>query len=133
MIMRTRPPARSARQVKLPARCGACGEPSVHLAHGICLRCVRDRDDAVARLGAYLDDHPEATLRDAGLASGLAPPAIAALVAAGRLRPLSPGPGDPACDLCGAPVPSGRFCPGCRRRFREHAARRAARARPRPR
>ncbi len=103
----------------------------MHLACGICLRCVREREDGVARLRAYLDDHPEATLREAGRASGLAPAEIAALIAAGRLRALPAGPGEPACGLCGVPVASGRFCPGCRRRFGEHAARRAAAARAR--
>jgi predicted amidophosphoribosyltransferase len=130
MCIRSAPlPAR--RRPRFPVPCGACGEPSVHLAHGICLRCVREREDGVARLRAFLNDHPEATLREAGRASGLAPPVIAALVAAGRLRPVPAEPGDPACDLCGAPVASGRFCPGCRRRFSEHAARRAAAARGR--
>lgn len=130
--MRTRSaPLPARRRVHFPVRCGACGEPSVHLAHGICLRCVRERDDGVVRLRAFLDDHPEATLREAGLASGLAPAAIAALVAAGRLRTLPADPGDPACDLCGAPVASGRFCAGCRRRFSEHSAHRAAAARAR--
>jgi hypothetical protein len=102
------------------ANCLRCNRLFNRTLHEVCTDCRETEDDAYARLADYLPRHPEENLEQVAEGVGLDPELIRRMVQSGRLVGFDAlALSVLACQRCGTPVATGRFCGSCQRALRE--------------
>ncbi len=98
-------------------RCPRCGDIFSKVRVDICPKCRQEETQRIDTLSKYLDANPEATIDDLERVSGMPKEVILTYAREGRLVALDIAILKVRCEDCGVDIPSGRFCPSCRKKL----------------
>ncbi|MCL6547324.1 MAG: hypothetical protein K6T30_00270 [Alicyclobacillus sp.] len=100
--------------VNMPiANCKRCGRIYNRVRRDICPACIEEEDRAFTLVRGYLNEHRNASMAELTEATGVDPALVIALIQSGRLI-LRDNPNlSYACERCGQPTQTGRFCKSC--------------------
>ena len=98
--------------------CSRCNQVFLYQGRGICPACQAEEEREFDKLRDFLEKQPEASLEEVSQATGVPVNRILAFLRDGRLISKDPALGGLRCQVCGAPVTSGRFCPSCADKLR---------------
>jgi hypothetical protein len=93
--------------------CNVCGRLFQSLGPGYCPICAEAMDKAFAAVKEYLYMHEDATVVDIIKDAGVAEKYVLDFLKEGRLN-IGSAQDILKCEDCGRPIPSGRYCDGCR-------------------
>lgn len=93
--------------------CERCGRPFLFVGQHLCDACLDEEEEAFNRVRSYLAEHPGASLDETVEATGVERKEILRFLRQGRLQVEGMGQALVACQRCGQPIPSGRFCSRC--------------------
>ncbi|MDQ0191094.1 hypothetical protein JI721_08430 [Alicyclobacillus cycloheptanicus] len=97
------------------ANCKRCGKIYNRVRRDICPQCIAEEDEAFHLVRTYLRENRDATIEDVVEETGVPMELIISMIQDGRLI-LRDNPNIfYACEHCGQPTQSGRFCAACSR------------------
>lgn len=98
-------------------RCPRCGDVFSKERFEVCAKCRTEEVQRLDALTRYLDAHPDATLGDLERVSGMPKEVIQTYAREGKLVGMDAAVLKVECEECGTAIPSGRFCPACRKKL----------------
>lgn len=105
------------------ANCRRCGRLFNRVGRDICPDCVKDEDDKLATIRAYLRQHPLANIYEVANGTDVTYEEIVEFIRDGRLvlrnNPNMVYP----CERCGTPTQAGRLCTNCAKEMAEELER----------
>jgi predicted amidophosphoribosyltransferase len=94
-------------------QCRRCRKIFQYYGNPACPDCIRKLDEQFDKVKNYLYDNSHATIQDLCEATGVDEVDLIAWMKEGRLIMSQDAPPLLSCEVCGAPIRSGRFCPQC--------------------
>ncbi|MDR1065930.1 MAG: winged helix-turn-helix transcriptional regulator [Clostridiales bacterium] len=95
--------------------CPLCGKLFSDAGKGICPQCVVKDEEIFKTLKEYIDENPKMSKAYVSEETGVSPGRISRYVKEGRLIVSEGMAEDFACENCGKPVSTGRYCKACLR------------------
>ena len=94
--------------------CPRCGKVFTQIKSSICPVCEKTEEETFQLLKTYLNENPESTLNEVSEGTGVTPKKILRFIREGRLEITKGMQNDVRCDVCGCPIPKGRYCDECK-------------------
>ena len=93
------------------ANCTQCGAVYVENMHGLCVKCLREEEEAEDLVAAFLRETKKASLEEVHEATGVSHKIILRMLKRGRIQTdaIISYP----CETCGAAISEGRLCEAC--------------------
>lgn len=95
------------------ANCRRCGKLFNRIGRDICPDCVKDEDEKLATIRAYLRQHPLANIYEVANGTDVSYDEIVQFIRDGRLLLRNNPNMVYPCERCGTPTQSGRLCANC--------------------
>ncbi|NLY74105.1 MAG: MerR family transcriptional regulator [Firmicutes bacterium] len=96
--------------------CKRCGKIYNYTGSAVCNNCLRQEQEDFEKVREYLFQHPNSSAAEVSEAVGVELKVISRFLKEGRLEAdyiKMSGDDGLACEKCGNPVTSGRFCENC--------------------
>ncbi len=93
------------------ANCERCGQLFNRVTRSICPNCVKEEEKSFDEVKEYIRSHDSATISEVAEATQVSEERVLHYLREGRLE-LS-GTLTYACESCGTPIRTGRFCSAC--------------------
>ncbi|ACV59571.1 hypothetical protein Aaci_2567 [Alicyclobacillus acidocaldarius subsp. acidocaldarius DSM 446] len=95
------------------ANCRRCGKLFNRVGRDICPECIKDEDEKLATIRAYLRQHPLANIYEVANGTDVSYDEIVQFIRDGRLLLRNNPNMVYPCERCGTPTQSGRLCANC--------------------
>ncbi|SIS50877.1 flagellar operon protein TIGR03826 [Alicyclobacillus vulcanalis] len=95
------------------ANCRRCGKLYNRVGRDICPDCMKQEDEHLTAIRAYLRQHPLANIYEVSNGTGVPYDEIVQFLRDGRLLLRNNPNMVYPCDRCGTPTQSGRLCANC--------------------
>ncbi|WP_077369556.1 TIGR03826 family flagellar region protein [Anaerosalibacter sp. Marseille-P3206] len=93
--------------------CTRCGNIYVYDNFKICPKCRREDEKDFQTIKEYIDEYPDANITEVSEETGVDTQKIIAFLKEGRLEIKGDNNIFLACERCGQPIKTGRFCDKC--------------------
>jgi hypothetical protein len=101
-------------------QCKICRKPFLSTGGKICGACLDRIEKDLTIVRDYLDsDQKDKTIGGIERRTGVPKETIVYLLKEGRISIYDPSGGTLRCELCGAPIATGKFCEACKNKFVE--------------
>lgn len=99
--------------------CPICGKLFVYTVKNMCPECAKEDEANFEKVRSYLSEKPIATLEEVSENTGVPAKNILEYLKAGRLILKKSNMGILSCEMCGAPILTGRYCDKCAREMKK--------------
>ncbi|WP_422446897.1 TIGR03826 family flagellar region protein [Thermoanaerobacterium sp. DL9XJH110] len=93
--------------------CPECGKLFVYTVKNLCPDCVKKEEEDFEKVRDYLYDNPGATIEEVSEKTGVDSKKVLEFLREGRLVLKNANAGILSCEMCGAPILTGRYCDKC--------------------
>lgn len=93
--------------------CPVCGKLYAVNSAKMCERCIQKEDEKIVQAAEFIENHPEATLKDVIEATKIHKSTIIRMVKSGMLGEEFEDALTHPCRRCGKPITRGDFCSSC--------------------
>jgi len=94
--------------------CPECGKVFTYIRTNLCPECQKKDDEDFRVVRAFIARNPGANVATVSEQTGISEKKIFRYIKEGRLEfGIGKASGPMACEVCGAPIPSGRLCKAC--------------------
>jgi len=107
------------------ANCRRCGKLFNRVGRDICRECIKDEDEKLETIRAYLRQHPLANIYEVANGTDVSYDEIVQFIRDGRLLLRNNPNMVYPCERCGTPTQSGRLCANCAKEMARELDKRA--------
>lgn len=98
-------------EVKNCIRCGAVFSTNVNKM--ACPQCEKKEEERFQELRKYINEHPNAKLKDVASACNITPKRLMQYIREGRIEITKGMSDEVTCEMCDRQIPRGRYCAAC--------------------